>query len=252
MQAMPTPEDLVAWCDALLEPARFDDYCPNGLQVEGRRPLKRLVSGVTASLALIERAAELEADAILVHHGWFWRGENPCLTGMKGRRVRALIDAGIALVAYHLPLDAHPEVGNNAQLGALLEFADAAPIDERGLLWSGTVGTPLAAGAVALRIRERLGREPLVVTGGDRPIRRIAWCTGAAQGYIERAVSAGVDAYLTGEVSEQTVHVARECGIHFFAAGHHATERGGVRALGARAAAALGIEHEFVDLDNPA
>jgi dinuclear metal center YbgI/SA1388 family protein len=244
--------DLVDYCDRRLEAARFEDYCPNGLQVEAGGAVSRLCTGVTASLALIEAAAAEGADALLVHHGYFWRGEPAPLTGMKGRRVRALFANGLSLLAYHLPLDAHPELGNNRQLGDRLGIAGAAPVEgSNGLLWRGRLVAPLPAAAWAEAVRVALGRTPLHLPGGPAAIRDVAWCTGAAQGQIERAADLGCDAFLSGEVSEHTTHVARERGIHYLAAGHHATERLGVRALGGELAGRFGIEHRFIDLDNP-
>ncbi len=244
---------LQAYCHDLLEVDRFQDYCPNGLQVAGRETVQRLVTGVTASQALIDAAVEREADAILVHHGWFWRGEDPRIVGMKHRRLATLLQHGISLLAYHLPLDAHPVHGNNAQLAQRLglsvegRFGPEAP--QIGL-YGGLPGAE-TSDAFASRIEKALGRAPLHVAGSDRPVRTVAWCSGAAQSYIEVAVALGVDAFLTGEASEQTVHVARECGIHFYAAGHHATERDGARALGEHLAAEFGLEVEFVDIPNP-
>jgi dinuclear metal center YbgI/SA1388 family protein len=244
--------DLVDYCDRRLEAARFEDYCPNGLQVEAGGPVARLCTGVTASLALIEAAAAHGADALLVHHGYFWRGEPAPLTGMKGRRVRALFANGLSLVAYHLPLDAHPELGNNRRLGDLLGIVGAAAVEgTNGLLWRGRLVAPLSAVAWVEAVRVALGRTPLHLPGGPAVLQDVAWCTGAAQGQIERAADLGCDAFLSGEVSEHTTHVARERGIHYLAAGHHATERLGVRALGDEVARALGIEHRFIDLDNP-
>lgn len=247
--------ELVAAADRLLEPRAFKDYCPNGLQVEGRTTVHRLVSGVTASQALIERAIELEADAILVHHGYFWRGEDPRVVGMKRRRLQRLLSHDISLLAYHLPLDAHPELGNNARLGEVLELevtGGLQPDSERPIGLVGRLAEPMPAAAFADHVARRLQRRPLLVEAGERPIETLAWCTGGAQGYIEQAVELGVDAYLTGEVSEQTVHVARETGLHFLAAGHHATERYGAPAVADHLARQLGIEHYFVDIDNPA
>ncbi len=249
-------DELVRYCDGLLEAGRFRDYSPNGLQVEGRAEVRRLVTGVSASLALLEEAAARGADAVLVHHGWFWRGEDPRVVGMRRRRLARVLEAGMSLIAYHLPLDAHPELGNNAQLarrlGFVVEGRFGRGAEEPPIGMHGRVEEPLAAEALARRIAERLGREPLHVAGGPPEVRTIAWCSGAAQGWIEAAADLGVDAYLTGEVSEPTVHVARERGLHFFAAGHHATERDGVRALGEHLAARFGLEHEFVDVPNPA
>jgi dinuclear metal center YbgI/SA1388 family protein len=244
---------LVEYCDRRLEAARFEDYCPNGLQVEASGAVSRICTGVTASLALIEAAAEAGADALLVHHGYFWRGEPAPLTGMKGRRVRTLFAHGLSLVAYHLPLDAHPELGNNRRLGDRLGMADAGPVEgANGLLWRGRLPEALPAGAWADAVGAALGRPPLHLPGGPALVRDVAWCTGAAQGQIERAADLGCDAFLSGEVSEHTTHVARERGIHYLAAGHHATERLGIQALGDELARVFGVRHSFVDIDNPA
>lgn len=245
---------LVAEAQQLLQPERFADYCPNGLQVEGRPDVRLLVTGVTASLALLEAAAEIGADAILVHHGYFWKNEPAPIVGMKRRRLGLLLQQEISLLAYHLPLDAHPELGNNAQLAKVLDIHATGGL-ERAEPSIGNVGEllrPSSAAEFAAHVGARLGRPPLLVTGGDHPIRTIAWCSGGAQGYIEQAAARGVDAYLTGEVSEQTVHAARELGIHFIAAGHHATERYGAPAVGEWLAQRLGIEHRFIDIENPA
>jgi len=246
-------DEVVATADRYLESARIQDYCPNGLQVQGRPEVRLLVSGVTASQQLLDAAVAAGADAILVHHGYFWKNEEPRLVGMKQRRIKTLLSHDISLLAYHLPLDVHAEVGNNVQLGRRLGLQNIAPLpgDAKGLVWQGELAESLSAAAFAQHVASTLQREPLVVDGG-RPIRRLAWCTGGAQGYIDQAIAAGVDAYLTGEVSEQTVHSARENGVSFFAAGHHATERYGVQALGDYLAANLGIEHLFIDCDNPA
>ncbi|MFZ1537714.1 MAG: Nif3-like dinuclear metal center hexameric protein [Chromatiaceae bacterium] len=249
---MVTAIELQAYCDELLGARGFDDYCPNGLQVEGTRTIRRLVSGVTASLALIEAATAGEADAILVHHGWFWKGEAPCLTGPKGRRVRALIESGASLLAYHLPLDAHAELGNNRQLARLLGIEGPVPTGAgRGLVWRGQLAQPLSGEAFAEQMAVALGRSPLRIPARGRPLASIAWCSGAAQGFIEEAAALGVDAYLSGEISEQTTHLARELGIDYFAAGHYATERWGVQALGVQLANVLGLEHRLLDIDNP-
>jgi dinuclear metal center YbgI/SA1388 family protein len=241
------------YCDDLLACADFDDYCPNGLQVEGVRPVRRLVSGVTASQRLIDAAAKLDADAVLAHHGYFWKGESPCLVGMKGRRIRAMLRSGMSLFAFHLPLDAHPELGNNRQLGRVLGILDAAPIvGASGLLWQGRLPGSMAPGDFAALTARLLGRDPLLVKAHERPIESLAWCTGAGQGYILEAAGLGVDGFLSGEISEQTTHQARELGVHYFAAGHHATERYGIQALGAHLAERFGLEHRFLDIHNPA
>ncbi len=247
------PRALVDYCDCLLGAGAFADYAPNGLQVEGLRPVTRLASGVTASAALIAAAVDAGADAILVHHGWFWKGENPCLVGYKGRRARLLMDSGASLIAYHLPLDAHSTLGNNATLAARLEIRDAQPAqDSNGLLWTGRLDRPLAPEDWAERVGRLLGRAGTLVKCGERPIERLAWCTGGGQGHIEAAAALGVDAYLSGEISEQTTHVARELKICYLAAGHHATERYGVAALGDHLAERFSLEHRYIEIDNPA
>lgn len=245
---------LVAECDRFLNVAKIADYCPNGLQVEGRPQVRRIVSGVTASQALLDAAVEAQADAVLVHHGYFWKNEDARIVGMKQRRLKTLLNHDISLLAYHLPLDVHPQVGNNAQLARVLDLLVEGPLEPDNAKSVGLVGslrTPISPAEFQRRIYQALGREPLLIDG-QRPIQRIAWCTGGAQGYIEQAVAAGVDAYLTGEISEPTVHIARENGLSFFAAGHHATERYGVQALGDYLAAQFGIEHRYIDCPNPA
>lgn len=245
--------DLRVYLDTLLSPARYQDYCPNGLQVEGKAQIELLVTGVTACQALIDAAIAARADAILVHHGFFWRSEDPVVVGMKARRLRALMANEVNLFAYHLPLDCHPELGNNAQLGRLMGVPQATPLDPADPslpLFSGDLEEPAPISSFAENLSLQLEREPLVV--GDGAVQKVAWCTGAGQNYIDKAADAGADVYVTGEVSEQTVHSARERGICFIAAGHHATERYGVQAVGARVAQELGCTHQFIDVDNPA
>lgn len=244
---------LVEEADRFLNAARIGDYCPNGLQVEGRPQVRRIVSGVTASQALLDAAVEAEADVVLVHHGYFWKGEDACITGIKRRRLQTLLSHDISLLAYHLPLDLHPEVGNNVQLARQLDITIEGPLDADnpkvvGLL--GSLAEPVSARDFARRVQEVLGREPLLVEGAGM-IRRIGWCTGGGQGYIDNAIAAGVDLFLTGEASEQTFHSARENGISFIAAGHHATERYGVQALGEYLARRFAVEHLFIDCPNP-
>lgn len=247
-------QKLLIEANALMEPQAFQDYCPNGLQVEGRAEVRRLVSGVTASQALIDAAVDSGADAILVHHGFFWRGEDPCLRGMKRRRLASLLANDISLIAYHLPLDAHPTLGNNAQLAERLGIVVEGGLDDsaRPVGNVGRLPAPMSAVEFAAHVARELGREPLLEEVGGGMISRIAWCTGAAQSYIDRAAALGVDAYLSGEVSEPTIHSAREQGVHYIAAGHHATERYGVQALASVLAETLGVEHRFIDIDNPA
>ncbi len=235
-----------------LQISRFKDYAPNGLQVEGRDEINTLVTGVTACQALIDRAIELNADAILVHHGFFWKNEPDVIVGMKQRRIKALLTHDINLFGYHLPLDAHVVVGNNATLGRRLGILDAEAFENvgDGLLWSGTLDAPLSGAAFSSLLERVLGRAPLHIAA-DRPVQRLAWCTGGAQDYIDLAVSQGVDAFISGEVSERTFHSAKEQGIHYFAAGHHATERYGIEALGEHLRREFGLTHHFVDIDNP-
>ncbi len=247
--------DLVAAADDLLAPQNFNDYCPNGLQVAGCSDVRRIVSGVTASQALIEAAIDAQADAIIVHHGYFWRGEDPCVVGMKRRRLALLLQHDISLIAYHLPLDAHPELGNNIQLARRLGITvegGLEPNNPRSVGNVGVLSAPQSAQDFAGHVAKVLGRRPLLELGHDRPIRRIGWCTGGAQSYIERAVALGMDAYLSGEVSEPTILAARELGIHYIGAGHHATERYGVQALARELASRFDLHHEFIDIDNPA
>lgn len=239
------------YCNQLLNSEQVEDYCPNGLQVESGEQVSRLVTGVTACQALIDAAVAWRADALLVHHGYFWKGESPCIRGMKGRRIRSLIRHGISLLAYHLPLDAHPELGNNRQMARRLGLEAAEAADPAGLIWQGRLPEPNSAQGLGRLIAERLGRDPLHLPGGPEPVLRLVWCSGAAEGFIERAASLGADAYISGEVSEQTPHQARELGIHYFAAGHHATERYGVQALGERLAAEFALEHRFIEIENP-
>ncbi|MEL7560310.1 Nif3-like dinuclear metal center hexameric protein [Stutzerimonas chloritidismutans] len=245
---------LVDETDRFLNAAKIPDYCPNGLQVEGRPQVRRIVSGVTASQALLDAAVEANADVVLVHHGYFWKNEDPRLVGMKQRRLKTLLCNDISLLAYHLPLDVHPEVGNNVQLARLLGLTVEGalePDNPRSVGLVGSLDTPLAPVEFMRRIQSALGREPVMVEGPGL-IRRVAWCTGGAQGYIDQAVAAGVDAYLTGEISEPTAHIARENELSFFAAGHHATERYGVQSLGEYLAKRFAIEHLFIDCPNPA
>jgi len=229
----------------------FRDYCPNGLQVEGRAEVTRIVTGVTASAALLEAAIAAGADALIVHHGYFWRGEDGRITGMRRRRLGLLIENDINLFAYHLPLDAHPEVGNNAALARQLGFEVATRFGEQDVAALGTIANGATVGSLARTITEKLGRAPQVIGDAARPLRRVAWCTGGAQGLFEQAIGLDVDAYISGEISEQTVHLARESGVAYIAAGHHATERYGVQALGAHLAQRFGLQHRFIEIENP-
>ncbi len=244
-------EELRAYLDELLEAARFRDYCPNGLQVEGRADVRRVLCGVTASQALLDEAVRRRADAVLVHHGWFWKGEDGRVTGIRRRRLATLLGHDINLFAYHLPLDAHPRFGNNVQLAARLGWEVTGRFADQDIGFLGSLPAPATAGAVAERLERLLGRSVLLVGDGARPVARLAWCSGGAQGYFEQAIAAGADCYISGEISEQTVHLAREAGVPYIAAGHHATERYGVLALGEHLTQRFGLECEFADLDNP-
>ena len=241
-------DELYHFCDDFLAIDDFQDYCPNGLQVEGRAQVQRLVSGVSASLALIEAAIEQDADAILVHHGYFWKGESASLTGFKGRRIKRLMQRDISLLAYHLPLDFHAQVGNNAQLARRMGWLVTG--QQEGV-WIGETATPMSPDQLLDELGEKIDGNPLLIAGGGHAVHRIAWCTGAAQSYIEKAAALGVDAFISGEISEQTVHIARELGLHYIAAGHHATERYGVQALGQVIADRFQIAHEYIEIDNP-
>ena len=243
--------ELNDYIGSLLEISRFRDYCPNGLQVEGRSDVLRIASGVTASQNLLEAASAWKADAVLVHHGYFWRNEDQAITGIKKRRIAHLLKQDMSLLAYHLPLDAHPELGNNAQLALRLGFEVTGKFGEQEIGWHGNLKAQQSLSQLAANVADKLQRTPLVIGDGSREVRKIAWCSGGAQGYFEQAVALGVDAFLTGEISEQNVHVAQETGVAFIAAGHHATERYGVQALGEHLAHRWKIEHQFFDMDNP-
>lgn len=246
-------DSFAKYLEQALDITRFRDYCPNGLQVEGRPVIRRLVTGVTASLALIEAAVAAEADAILVHHGYFWRGEDARVVGIKQKRLKLLLTHDINLFAYHLPLDMHPEFGNNAQFGRRLSLLAESRFGEDGIGWLGTMDDPAVrtAGDLVRLIAQRLGREPLLIGDAERSLGKIGWCTGAAQNMLADAIAAGASVYLSGEISEPTVHLAREAGVAYIACGHHATERYGVQALGEHVGERFGIEHRFIEIANP-
>ncbi|NQY25746.1 MAG: Nif3-like dinuclear metal center hexameric protein [Piscirickettsiaceae bacterium] len=251
---MITRTECLSYLETLLEPNRFQDYCPNGLQVAGSEQIQNIVSGVTASQDLLDAALDLGADTILVHHGYFWQGEDPRIIGIKQKRLKQLLVNDINLIAYHLPLDAHPTLGNNVQLAALFDIEVDGRISGTGepaLALCGCLDEPQTVPEFADKIWQVLEREPLVIQAHDRPMTTIGWCSGAAQGYIEQAAELGLDAFMSGEISEKTVHLARELGINYFAAGHHATERCGVMALGEHLAEQFDVQHQFIDIDNP-
>ena len=248
--------DLNNYLNQLLKPEQFTDYCPNGLQVEGRAEIQHIVTGVTASYDLLEAAIAVKADAILVHHGYFWRGESAVITGIKKRRIQFLLQHDISLIAYHLPLDAHAEFGNNVMLAKQLGltvtgWAGPKNKNESNMLLLAELSAPLSLKEFAQIMDIKLNRAPQVIGDLTQIVQKVALCTGAAQGYIEQAVEAGVDVYISGEISEPTVHIARETGVSYIAAGHHATERYGVQALGAHLADKFGLTHTFIDCDNP-
>ncbi len=245
--------DLLRWCDQTLSPHAFKDYAPNGLQVEGKANIRKIVTGVTANLAFIDAAIAAQADAILVHHGYFWKGEDACLKGMKGKRIQRLFQHHLSLLAYHLPLDAHPELGNNKAFADLMGFTMTSGLDPAEKYPVGNVGycDPITAPAMCDLLEQRLGRKPRHLAGGPVIIRKVGWCTGGAQDFLTQAALMGCDAYFSGEVSERTFHEATELGIHYFECGHHATERGGIQRLGQAIAKQFGIDVEFINIENP-
>ena len=251
MSPMVTRAVLQSHLENLLQVTRFKDYCPNGLQVEGRDEVRRIVCGVTACQGLIDAAIASHADAILVHHGWFWKSEDGRVTGYRKSRMASLLAHDINLFAYHLPLDAHPELGNNAQLAARLGWQITGRFGEQEIGFNGVLPAPTEARSLSEKVESVLGRAPLLIGDPDKIIHRIAWCTGGAQSYFEAALATGADMFVSGEISEQTVHLARETGMNYLAAGHHATERYGVQALGAYLAKEFGVEVEYIDIDNP-
>jgi dinuclear metal center YbgI/SA1388 family protein len=241
-------KDLNNYLNTLLQPERFSDYCPNGLQVEGKTEINKIVTGVTASMNLLKAAQKSNADAIFVHHGYFWRGESLPITGIKKQRIQYLLQNDLNLFAYHLPLDMHPELGNNVMLAKQLGLSVQSWADMLVLV---VLKKPQTLQSFVELVNEKLNRKAVVIGDLTKPIKRIALCTGAAQGYIEQAAAAEVDVYLSGEISEQTVHVARETNVSYISAGHHATERYGIQALGNHLAQKFGLIHEFIDCENP-
>ena len=243
--------DLNNYLNALLQPERFSDYCPNGLQVEGKQEIRHIVTGVTASMGLLEAALQANADAVLVHHGYFWRGEASPIVGIKKRRIQFLLQHEMNLFAYHLPLDMHPELGNNVMLAKQLGLKITGKTGEKEMLLLAELNAPQTLQTLVNLIEAKLSRRPQVIGDLNKPVKTVALCTGAAQGYIEQAVAANVDVYISGEISEQTVHVARESGMSYISAGHHATERYGIQALGEHLAQKFSLQHTFIDCDNP-
>lgn len=247
-----TRDSFAKHLEQTLDINRFRDYCPNGLQVQGRAEIGTIVTGVTASLALIEAAIDAKADAILVHHGYFWKGEDARIVGTKQKRLKLLLAHDINLFAYHRPLDMHPELGNNAQLGQVLGLVPQGRFGDDNLGWMGNAGSEIVTVAdLASRVETQLGRAPQVIGDPAQKVGMVGWCTGAAQNMLGAAIEAGVTAYLSGEISEPTVHLARETGVAYLACGHHATEKYGIQALGRHLAASFGLSHRFIDIANP-
>lgn len=246
-------DELADYLARTLDITRFRDFCPNGLQVEGRQHIKHIVSGVTANVALLQEAIAQDADAILVHHGYFWRGEDARVIGQKQQRLKLLLENNVNLFAYHLPLDMHAEFGNNAQLARKLGLQAESRFGEDDLCWLGTAADSSiqTVGDLAMHVEKCLRRTPLVIGDPAQKLGNIGWCTGAAQGFLADAINVGATAYLSGEISEPTVHLARESGVAYLACGHHATERYGVQALGNHLTKKLGLTHQFIDIDNP-
>lgn len=242
---------LIHYTQQLLQVERFKDYCPNGLQVQGKTDIRKIVTGVTASMALLQAAQEADADLIMVHHGYFWRNEDPRIIGIKRNRLAFLMKYDLNLAAYHLPLDAHATLGNNVQLGKLLNFALEGFTGDPAIIAYGALKQAVALQTLSVHIENTLGRKPLTIGDPKKMIKTVAWCTGAAQGYIENAVELGVDVFISGEISEQTTHLAIESGVSYISAGHHVTERYGIKALGEHLADKFQLEHQFIDIENP-
>lgn len=246
-------QSLIKYLDDLLTPEKFRDYCPNGLQVEGRAEIKKIITGVTACQKLLDQAVVEHADAILVHHGFFWREEDPRIIGIKKRRIATILKNNINLITYHLPLDAHPVYGNNVQLaqklGLRLELAPDRDITD--IIFIGSLAAPTSAEDFVSLVAKKLQRMPLYIAGSGKMLEKVAICSGGAQDYFQKAVQLDVDAFLTGEISEQVVHLAREMGVDYIAAGHHATEKFGIRALGEHVAEKFDLEYKFIDIENP-
>jgi len=243
--------DLTHYTQQLMQVERFKDYCPNGLQVEGRTEIRKIVTGVTASMALLEAAHQANADLILVHHGYFWRNEDARIVGIKRNRIAFLMKNDLNLMAYHLPLDAHPELGNNVQLGKVLGIDAIDYAGDDNLVAYGELGVAMTLGEFALQLEVGLQRRPMLIGDKEKLVKKVAWCTGAAQGYIDTAASLGADVFISGEISEQTTHQSLESGVAYISAGHHATERYGIQALGQHLAERFNLQHEFLDINNP-
>lgn len=243
--------ELRDYIESELAVSRFRDYCPNGIQIEGRATVTKIATAVTASQVVLDEAIAWGADAILVHHGYFWRNEDARITGIKKRRIALLLQKDVSLLAYHLPLDAHPEWGNNSQLGKRLGFVEQGRFGEQAVACHGTLTQEQSLSSLMQNMSISLQRQPQLIGDLDTKVKRVAWCSGGAQSYFEEAIALGVDVFVSGEISEQNVHMAQETGVAFIAAGHHATERYGVQALGSHLATRFGLHHQFFDQNNP-
>lgn len=246
--------DIITWCDNTLQTNQFKDYCPNGLQIEGKAEVNTLVSCTTASLHAIEAALDLKADALIVHHGYFWKGEPSALVGIKGKRIKQLMQADVSLIGYHLPLDAHTTLGNNKALADLLGITITGALDPQERMPIGNVGeldSALTPAEFSKHIAQVLGQQPLHISSHKKLIKKVGFCTGGAQDFLYKAAALHCDAYISGEVSERTYHEALEYGIDYFAAGHHATERYGIQRLAQAVAEQFNLKHHYVELNNP-
>lgn len=244
-------KELNHYTQHLMQVERFKDYCPNGLQIEGRADIRKIVTGVTASMALLQAAKQADADLILVHHGYFWRNEDARLVGIKRQRIAYLLEHNLNLMAYHLPLDAHVELGNNVQLGAVLGIVPTEFAGDSNLVACGYLSQPKKLNDFVQYLEGVLQRTPLVIGDLNKVINKVAWCTGGSQSYLDVAIEMGADVFISGEISEQTTHQAIESGVAYISAGHHATERYGIQALGVHLAEKFNLEHEFIDINNP-
>ena len=247
-------QDIIQWCDQTLESTEFKDYAPNGLQIEGKTEVRKILAAVTASQDAIDAAIRENADLLLVHHGYFWKGEAYPITGMRGKRIKSLIQHDISLLAYHLPLDSHPSLGNNAAIADLLELERIEALDPSERHPIGNIGylnQPMPVEEFKKFVSEKLKFDITHLPADKTMIEKVGFCTGGAQDFIVKAAEQGCDAYISGEVSERTFYEAKELGVHYFACGHHATERYGVQRLGQAISEQFDIEYVYFELNNP-
>ena len=247
-------QDIIQWCDQTLKSPEFKDYAPNGLQIEGKTEVRKILAAVTASQDAIDAAIRENADLLLVHHGYFWKGEAYPITGMRGKRIKSLIQHDISLLAYHLPLDSHPSLGNNAAIADLLKLERIEALDPSERHPIGNIGylnQPMPVEDFKKFVSETLKFDVTHLPADKNMIEKVGFCTGGAQDYIVKAAEQGCDAYISGEVSERTFYEAKELGVHYFACGHHATERYGVQRLGQAISEQFDIEYVYFELNNP-